>query len=358
MKNLDFGRIIRSLPMIGMTLLLSTSWLLVAPKIGFAQDTGTPMAPPVGADAGADAPAPAVATVFNWQEVPVNQDVPIQSAVFDQGGYQLYDTVGETIVVKFKNDNLYAMKFAVSEDGTTYFVNTGTSPVLYLPVDSYLENATVPGARWYPFDSNFQPSTPVYLGVAPSWSDFVSIGWYPNMYCYGGYWCGSSFGTFGPSIGLYISFGGQRFNGWGDYGNYLGNSPAPYRLGFYRQNVYQYAKRSNWGSRTFQGTTSQSLYGRVSAAGHQSDGFTGQTSQGRTFRGTSGSVNSRSNPQPSQGFGAAHSGGFQGSSHTNTRTNGSSGFGGRSSGGSMHGGGGSRGGGSSSHGGGGSSNRH
>jgi hypothetical protein len=66
-----------------------------------AQDP-TPMAPPVQTDApqgdsaGAD-------SVFHWQEVPQGQEVPLTHAAFDQGGYQLYDTQGETIIIPFNS---------------------------------------------------------------------------------------------------------------------------------------------------------------------------------------------------------------------------------------------------------------
>ena len=53
------------------------------------------------------------AGVYNWTDVPVNQQVPISRAVFDQGGYQLYSPQG-TIVVPFANQNLYVMKFGQS----------------------------------------------------------------------------------------------------------------------------------------------------------------------------------------------------------------------------------------------------
>jgi hypothetical protein len=87
-------------------------------------DEPVTMAPPVQ-DAGGDiaidrsADNGSADSVFNWKEVPANQQVPVRRAVFDQGGYQLYDKAGETIVVPFTDNNLYAMKFAVSHDGTT-----------------------------------------------------------------------------------------------------------------------------------------------------------------------------------------------------------------------------------------------
>jgi hypothetical protein len=52
------------------------------------------MAPPI--DSAYGAPAPAGDSVFEWNEVPEDQQVPIERAVFDRAGYQLYDSVGET----------------------------------------------------------------------------------------------------------------------------------------------------------------------------------------------------------------------------------------------------------------------
>ena len=344
-----------------------------ASSTGYCDDDTYNMAPPVQLPSSVSSD-PEVATVFNWQEIPVNQDVPITRAVFDQGGYQLYDTVGETIVVRYKDNNLYVMKFGVSDDGSTYFVNTGTSPILYLPQDGYLENATVDGARWYPFGNSFHPSSPVFLGIAPDWSSYVSIGWYPDMYCYGGYWCGTPGGVFEPSIGLFITFGGNRFKSWGDYGHYVGDHPAPYHLGYSNHNIYHYASRTYWGSRQFRGNSSQGNGGRSSggggnlsgrvfggttggaphsfSAGNQHseggqssapNGFGGASSSGHTFRGASGG--------PSNGGGSQHSGGFgggrSGSNGSSSQSGGGTGSRGGGGGGSSHtGGGDSHGGGS------------
>src|SRR5947209_8312429 len=87
-------------------------------------------APPIAnAQAGYNAPAPGNAQpvqgaggVYQWTDVPVNQQVPIVRAVFDQGGYQIFAQSGETIVVPFVNQNLYVMKFGQTS-GQPYFVN-------------------------------------------------------------------------------------------------------------------------------------------------------------------------------------------------------------------------------------------
>lgn len=143
------------------------------------------MAPPVAP------PAPAAAVsngqVYNWRDVPTGQEVPITRAVFDQGGYQLYAASGETIAVPFENQNLYAMKFGKTS-GAMYFVNDGSSPTLYVREGMSLENATAQGARWYPFPANYAYTSPVYMGIAPSWSAYNSMGWYPGMVYHGGYY--------------------------------------------------------------------------------------------------------------------------------------------------------------------------
>ncbi len=182
-------------------------------------------------------------TVFGWQDVPQDQRVPIRRAVFDRGGYQLYDTAGETIVVPFTNQNLYVMKFALSDDGTTYFLNAGDAPVLYVPRNAYLENAAVPGSRWYPFPKEFHPSEPVFLGIAPSWGDFCSMGWYPDMAYYGGYWGHDAFvygGYYRPTFGLTIIIGGSHYDGWDHYRRYYDYHPAPYHVTIVNRNVYNY----------------------------------------------------------------------------------------------------------------------
>ena len=185
-------------------------------------------------------------SVFNWAEIPQDQRVPVTRVTFDQGGYQIYDTVGETIVVPFANKNLYVMKFAVSPDNTMFFENTGGAPVLYVPQNGYLENATVPGAKWYPFSEKFHPAEPVFLGIAPSYPVFVGLGWYPHTILYGGYYCHTSFvegGVFLPSIGLSFFIGGHPYYGYAGYRDYLFAHPAPYHIGYFNRDVYRFAGR-------------------------------------------------------------------------------------------------------------------
>ena len=221
-----------------------------------AQDPVT-MAPPVSEQSAPDSQYPQQSTegtpvnasqssVFNWAEIPQDQRVPVTRVAFDQGGYQIYDTVGETIVVPFANKNLYVMKFAVSPDDTMFFENTGGAPVLYVPQNGYLENATVPGAKWYPFSEKFHPAEPVFLGIAPSYPVFVGLGWYPHTALYGGYYCHTSFvegGVFLPSIGLSFFIGGHPYYGYSGYRDYVFAHPAPYHIGYFNRDVYHFAGR-------------------------------------------------------------------------------------------------------------------
>jgi hypothetical protein len=238
---------------------LSAIALMSLGTIAYCDDPVT-MAPPIVADSTqtttSATPNASANTVFNWSEVPQNQNVPINRAVFDQGGYQLYDNAGETLVVPFANNNLYVMKFAVSGDGTTYFVNTGSYPVLYLPKDGYLENASVAGAKWYPFTNGFNPTTPVFLGCAPSWPVFVDMGWYPDMVYYGGYWCdGPVFrvDTVVPCAGLFFQIGGVHYVGWHSYDRYCAVHPAPYTVTVVDTNIYNWARPVYAVNRSFGG---------------------------------------------------------------------------------------------------------
>ena len=253
---------------------------LAAPSFA---DPPVTLAPPTGQSA-IGAPASAGAdSVFQWAEVPQNQEVPLTRAVFDQSGYQLYDTAGETIVIPFTNNNLYVMKFAPSTDGTTYFVNTGDAPVLYIPQGGFLENAAVPGARWYPFSADFQPAEPVYLGVAPNWNDFVSIGWAPDLVIRGGYWGHNSFiagGVFLPSVGVTFAFGGHSYNGWAPYHNYIVGHPGY---------VHFDDARAFGPGRVFRGAGPGYVHGGGGSNDHDYRGGSGGYTHGaRAFRGSRG----------------------------------------------------------------------
>jgi hypothetical protein len=277
---------------------LAVAGLLLSTAGAYSDDDVVTMAPPiqpaVTQSASNGLANPSLDTVFNWSEIPQNQEVPITRAVFDQGGYQLYDTVGETVVVPFTDQNLYIMKFGLSKTGDMYFVNDNGVPVLYVPKDGYLENATVSGAKWYPFSADFQPSEPVYMGIAPNWPDYVDMGWYPDMNCYGGYWCsypGDSFIV--ATVGFVFIIGGHDYYGWHQFHDYCLDHRPPFHTTFRDRDVYQWAShRPYWAQRSFQGTHENLWSHRVfnhapAVATNRSVGgirtFEGQT---HTFRGT------------------------------------------------------------------------
>ena len=244
MKNTDkisFNNIVR-----GALSLAVAAGVSLAAGTAFADDP-TSMAPPVQSSVPAsfsNGTNTAADSVFNWQEIPANQQVPLTRASFDQGGYQLYDAVGETIVVPFTHENLYVMKFAASPNGTLYFENEGGYPVLYVPRGGYLENATVSGARWYPFGQDFHPAEPVFLGIAPSYDEFLNLGWYPDTFFYGGFYGHTSFisgGVFLPTIGLFFEVGGHPYYGWNAYHNYYFAHPGFYRTNYFNRDFYHYA---------------------------------------------------------------------------------------------------------------------
>ena len=205
------------------------------PPIEAAPSYGSPDAPP---DASVD-------SVFSWSEVPTNAPVPIVRAVFDQNGYQLFDDEGETIVIPFINHNLYAMKFGQSDTGSMYFINDGTAPILYVPQGGYLENATVAGARWYPFPRAFHPGTSVYLGPAASWSAFEEMCWYPDMVYRGGYWSETAWvgeDVFVETPGIVFIIDGDPCYGWGSYHRYLYRHSGYDYTREYRPVVYDYPR--------------------------------------------------------------------------------------------------------------------
>jgi hypothetical protein len=182
--------------------------------------------------------------VCNWTLVPTGQQVVIDTAIIDQGGYQLADSDGDTIVVPFDNQNLYVMQFAVSTNGSMYFVNSGSTPTLYLPTDGYLNNASVTGTRWYPFTTSFQPTDPAYAGIAPSWHDFILMGWYSGMSFYGGFTCQTSFsdgGTFTAITGTYAEINGQQYTGWPSYRDYCDSNRAYNYVTYYSRGIYDRA---------------------------------------------------------------------------------------------------------------------
>lgn len=326
---------------------------------------GQAMAPPVnGGQAGGN--------VYAWQDVPRGQQVPVRMARFDQGGYQIYAESGETIVVPFVNQNLYAMKFGRTGGGTPFFVNEGDAPVLYLPPGGYLENASAQNARWYPLPNDYVYNRPVYVGLAPTWADYLGMGWYPGMMAYGGLWGYSPYGAgFNWMPGFYVNIGGRRFNNYVTYRSYYTTNRgyAPMRT------VYNYSaarQNSGRGSGAFQSGRSRgvsafggSSFGSGSVGGRRSSGsfgasgaFGGNRSYGSYNGGQSNAGASGYNGgafggrRPAGGaFGApsgtGYSGGsFGGSAGFGSRPRsgagsfgGTRGFGGSSSGGGSFGGG-------------------
>ncbi|MGI4789664.1 MAG: hypothetical protein ACRYFS_12525 [Janthinobacterium lividum] len=188
---------------------------------------------------------------YNWTDVPIGQQVQITRAVFDQGGYQLYSPQG-TIVVPFANQNMYVMKFGQSQNGGMYFVNSGQFPTLYVPPGASLGNASQPGAQWYPFPQNYAYSSPVYVGIAPSWSAFSGMGWYPGMSYYGGYYGSSPYNIIGPMVGLHFLIGGSPYYGWNSYHTYYNSHPSGYApMRVVNRTVYNQAARTSFNSGSF-----------------------------------------------------------------------------------------------------------
>lgn len=298
--------------------------------------------------------------VFPWNQTPANQQIPIVRATFDQGGYQLFDNTGDTIVIPFQNQNMYVMKFGRSNTGAMYFVNDGQVPTLYVPNGGALENASAQGARWYPFPQNYAYTQPVYVGLAPSWAAFTGMGWYPGMSYYGGYWGMNPYGYgggFAPMIGLHFLIGGHPYYGFNSYHSYY--TSHPYNA-VRTRNVYNNytsfrssapfgARRSTFGNSGSYGSRPSGGFGRTSSGGggfgRPSGSFGGGSSTfGSGGRQTGGSFGSRpSGYGGSFGTGRRTFGGSSGgSSFGGSRPSGGGsfgGFGGRSSGGGSFGGG-------------------
>ncbi len=312
--------------------------LILLPGALIAMGCGQPamqpvtQAPPVATSAppmNSGQPQQGGGEVFQWQDVPVNQQVPISRAVFDQGGYQIFANTGETIVVPFVNQNLYAMKFGQT-GGQPYFVNEGTAPVLYLPQGGFLENASAQGARWYPFSQGYAYRQPVYVGLAPTWSDYVGMGWYPGMHYYGGLWGISPYHPVWMP-GFYINIGGSRYSSYNSYRTYYTT---------HRNYVQPRTVFNNYGTRSTgsfgTGRTSSGFGNRTGSTGSfgsgRSTGFGGRPSAGST--GSFGSGRST-------GFGGGTTGrsSFGGGSIGRSPVGGGSSFGGGTTGRSSFGGG-------------------
>lgn len=351
-------------------MLATVSVLAIGTLTGCFREKPVAMAPPVSV------PPPVAQSngeVYQWQDVPKGQEIAITRAVFDQGGYQLYASTGETIVVPFANQNMYVMKFGKSTGAGMYFVNDGSAPTLYVPNGVGLENAAAQGAKWYPFPQNYTYTRPVYMGLAPTWSDYVAMSWYPGMLYYGGYfgyrpWVPGL--MYSPMVGLNINIGGRPYYGWNSYSTYYRSNPIG-RVGWSSRPAYNYNSvgrrtgSSSFGSASGSRGSFGSAAGRSSFSGGRSSGGSFGSSStrtpfggsARTSGGSFGSSSTRApfgggaSSAPSSGFGASRTGrtGSFGSSAPasgfgSTRTpfgGGSSSFGSssRSSGGGFFGGG-------------------
>lgn len=233
-----------------LALLALVGGLVLAPTTARAQiydDDPMPLAPPVrGSYSQYD-------DVFDWRDVAYDERVEISRATFDQDGYQLYDRRGQIIFVPFENNNLYVMRFGQTS-GRMFFVNDGGVPTLYIPANGYLENVAASGARWYPFPQQFTYTRPIYIGVAPSWNDYMVMGWYPGMTYWGGYWDYSPWRVgyrYAPMSSWSIRIGNFSYTRWDDYcGFWRGtpnrrvvfiDRPSRYSSGYYNRN-----RGGNW----------------------------------------------------------------------------------------------------------------
>jgi len=323
---------------------------------GCSRQQPVTMAPPVAPPPPVNQ-APGSTNVYDWHDVPVGQQVPINRAVFDQGGYQLFAGTGETIIVPFVNQNMYVMKFGRAGSGGMYFVNDGTTPTLYVSNGGFLENASAQNARWYPFPQNYAYQGPVYIGLAPSWADFIGMGWYPGMAYYGGYWGYRPWypGFVYPAmVGLAFNIGGRPYYGWNSYQTYYRSNPVS-RVSL--RPTYNYSSVGRRPGSSFgrnSGTGSFGNGNNYSTARNRSFGSSGGSfgrSSGTGSFGGGGSANTTSSVGRSSGTSATSSGSFGGTSSGYTasgRSRGSFGGGtsgysgsssGRSGGGSIFGGG-------------------
>jgi len=209
--------------------------------------TAYPSAPVIGAHSpiaptDSDGALTPTASEYSWNLAPVDQHITILRATFDKGGYQLRTASGNLIVVPFSERNMFVMKFALTEDGGTYFVNSGSAPVLYMPADGYVENATLRGSFWYPFNRQFRPEMPVYAAVAPNWPAFTSMSWYRGMKCSGSFWTDTQFGPKGlviPAVGLAYVVDGRRIEGWQKFRDWSQAHPSANRIAYADAGLYQ-----------------------------------------------------------------------------------------------------------------------
>ncbi|MES2460241.1 MAG: hypothetical protein V4671_06640 [Armatimonadota bacterium] len=304
----------------------------MAPPVNNAPVNSAPIntAPPVtgGAQQGA---APTGENVFDWHDVPTGEQIPVTRGVFDQSGYQLFAGSGETIVVPFANQNMYVMRFGKSTSGGMYFTSDGKIPTLYVPNGGYLENAVAQGAKWYPFPQNYAYTQPVYMGIAPSWSAYTGMGWYPGMAYYGGYWSphpygyGGGISPFVAMVGLSMLINNRPYYGWNSYQNYYRSNPGSSVRMRTVYNNYNNTRRNS------PSAFGRSRYGATGSNGRgfgSSSGSSGSFSSGRRFGGGTGSTGSFGSSNRRFGSGSTGStGSFGNSARTGS---GSSTFGGSS----------------------------
>jgi hypothetical protein len=187
------------------------------------------------------------ASEIDWTQTPVDQRIPVTQAEFDKGGYLLRTRAGSLIVVPFTAGNLFAMKFGVSANESTSFENEGSAPALFLPKDASLENAVVPNARWQPFSPEFRPQLPVFVGMAPNWPAFVSMSWYPDMTCIGGYWTATPYHSGSiviAAVDLMYVVDGRAFDGWQSYRNWSATHQSGARIAVADPSIYRRAAES------------------------------------------------------------------------------------------------------------------
>ncbi len=310
---------------------------------------GGQVAPPQAMGGGQMAANGQGGSVYQWQDVPVNQDVPVLRATFDQGGYQIFAQSGETIVVPFANNNMYVMKFGRT-NGQAYFRNDGSAPTLYLRPGDSLENAAAQGARWYPIPQDYAYSQPMYVAMAPTWNEYVGMGWYPGMMYYGGMWGYSPYNHFAWMPGWYINVGGRRYSDYNSYHSYYVSTP-----GYIRNRVVynNYGSPRGMSGRSFGSSGSTGSFGSGRSGGSTgtfgsrpatSTGSFGSGRAGGTFgsrpASSSGGFGTRTPAPSGSTFGSRPTGGSFGGSSAPSRPSGGS-FGGssRPSGGSFGGGG-------------------
>jgi hypothetical protein len=179
--------------------------------------------------------------VYSWRDLPQNQHICIRRVFFDEGGYQLYDQAGNVIVVPFCDQELYVLKFCLATDNTISVVNQGNYPVLYLPISARLKNATVPKAYWYPLSAQFHPSAPVFLSMAPNYDAYMSMGWFPGMIFWGGYWSGLAFhpgNMLVPTTDMHVLIEERRCSGWQPYRDYCAAHTPPFFMAYLNPGIY------------------------------------------------------------------------------------------------------------------------